>query len=66
MSGDNMLFPKTAEQFVKEYEFKDRHETYTNGAMLIPSFRVQQMIDHYINDKSSKSTPKPKKLTNAD
>lgn len=45
--SNTMFFPETWEEFLKDYEFKDSKEIYTNGAMLIPSFRVEQMMEHY-------------------
>ena len=45
--ADIMNFPKTAEEFIAAYEFKDKEQIYTNGSMLIPSFRVKQLIEHY-------------------
>ena len=45
--GDTMFFPETWKEFLKDYEFKDSKEIYTNGSMLIPSFRVEQMMEHY-------------------
>lgn len=45
--GDIMSFPKTAEEFINDYKFKDRFEVYTNGSDLIPVFRVKQMLEHY-------------------
>ena len=44
-----MTFPNTFEKFIKQYEFKDKEEVYTNGAELIPSFRVMQAWEHYTN-----------------
>jgi hypothetical protein len=43
-----MHFPKTWEKFLKEYEFKDEKQVYTNGSMLVQSFRVEQMMEHYL------------------
>ena len=43
-----MQFPKKWEQFLRDYEFKDSEGFYTNGSMLIPSFRVKQMMKHYL------------------
>ena len=40
-----MVFPQDILQFIKDYEFKDKKKGYTNGAMLIPSFRVEQLVD---------------------
>lgn len=45
--ADMMNFPPTFEEFIKQYEFKDEKEIYTNGAELIPSFRVMQAWEHY-------------------
>ena len=41
-----MEFPETFESFAKEYGFKDKKEVYTNGADLIPIFRVKQWLEH--------------------
>lgn len=40
-----MEFPETFESFAKEYGFKDNKEVYTNGADLIPIFRVKQWLE---------------------
>lgn len=48
--ADIMTFPETFEEFIKQYEFEDKEEVYTNGAELIPSFRVMQAWDHYTSD----------------
>ena len=40
-----MEFPETFESFSKEYGFKDKKEVYTNGADLIPIFRVKQWLE---------------------
>lgn len=45
--ADAMNFPPTFEEFIHEYEFKDKEEIYTNGSELIPSFRVMQAWEHY-------------------
>ena len=45
--GNTMMFPATWEEYLKDYEFKDSEEVYTNGSMLIQSFRVRQMMEHY-------------------
>jgi len=46
--ADMMTFPNTFEEFIKQYEFKDEDEVYTNGIELIPSFRVMQAWEHYV------------------
>lgn len=45
--GDMMQFPERWEDFLRDYEFEDSKRVYTNGSMLIPSFRVEQMMEHY-------------------
>ena len=47
--GDVMEFPETWEEFEKDYGFTDTKEIYTNGARLIPSFRVEQWLEHIKN-----------------
>lgn len=47
MSGDVMEFPRTPEEFCEQYSFFDKDEVYTNGSLLIPVFRVEQMVEHY-------------------
>lgn len=46
MSGDRMTFPNTWDEFEKIYGFTDKEEIYTNGSRLIPSFRVEQWLEH--------------------
>lgn len=45
--ADVMEFPKTMQEFVESYSFIDIDEVYTNGCMLVPTFRVEQAIEHY-------------------
>lgn len=45
--SDCMEFPKDWEKFIEDYSFEDKEEVYTNGSMLIPVFRVEQIIEHY-------------------
>ena len=49
--ADHMTFPKTAEDFIKQYSFKDEKQEYTNGAELMPVFRVKQMMEHYFPEE---------------
>ena len=44
--SDMMTFPKTWEEYEKSYGFTDTKEIYTNGIRLIPSFRVEQWLEH--------------------
>ena len=45
--SDMMTFPKRWEDFLHDYEFEDARRIYINGSRLIPSFRVEQMMEHY-------------------
>ena len=49
-----MNYPENPLDFIKDYSFKDEEEIYTNGAILVPLFRVEQMIDHYIKTEKNK------------
>lgn len=47
MMTDQMKFPDTWEEFEEHYGFYDIKNVYTFGNLrLIPSFRVQQWLDH--------------------
>jgi hypothetical protein len=43
-----MNYPKEPMEFIKGYSFVDSDEVYTNGAELVPLFRVEQMLEHYL------------------
>ena len=43
---NSMDFPKTWEEFAEQYGFCDEEQIYTNGAILIPVFRVNQWLEH--------------------
>lgn len=53
-----MEYPKTPNEFIERYSFKDSEEIYTNGSKLIPVFRVEQMLEHYYKPLKEKATPK--------
>lgn len=46
--GEMMNFPGDWKDFIREYSFTDKKEIYTNGSELISVFRVEQMLDHYL------------------
>lgn len=46
--ADCMYFPNDWAKFLEDYSFRDHKEFYTNGAMLVPTFRVEQMMHHYL------------------
>lgn len=50
--ADCMTFPETVDEFIEQYGIRDTEEVYTNGSMLIPVFRVGQMIDHYFPERT--------------
>lgn len=44
---DMMQFPKTVEEFMEQYKIVDAEQIYTNGAELVPIFRMKQwFISH--------------------
>ena len=43
---DVMMFPDTAEEFIEQYKIVDTDQVYTNGAELIPIFRMKQWLEH--------------------
>ena len=43
---DLMTFPDTFDEFIEKYKFVDKEQIYTNGAELIPVFRVKQWAEH--------------------
>lgn len=42
----SMMFPKTVDEFMEQYKIVDSDEIYTNGAELIPIFRMKQWFEH--------------------
>ena len=54
MCCETMDFNEDYKEFLSSYSFKDEEEVYTNGADLIPVFRVEQMIEHYFKNKKGK------------
>ena len=53
MGAEQMNFPKYIHEFLESYSFIDKQEVYTNGAKLIPLFRVEQALKHYSQPKVS-------------
>ena len=53
--ADKMEFPKTMKEFIDNYSFKDSDEVYTNGSMLIQTYRVEQAIEHYEQEVRAKA-----------
>ena len=46
MEDFNTTLKLSLMEYIKQYEFKDKENVYTNGAMLIPSFRIKEWIDY--------------------
>lgn len=44
--ADMMTFSNTVEEFMEQYKITDTEEIYTNGAELVPIFRMNQWFDH--------------------
>lgn len=51
--SDCMYFPEDWKIFLHDYSFQDSKHIYTNGSELIPTFRVEQLIEHLLAKKSS-------------
>lgn len=55
VASNQMTFPDTWEEFEKQYGFYDSKQVYMYGnTRLIPSFRVQQWLDHLDDVKCKK------------
>lgn len=46
--AEQIDYPPTFAEFVCRYSFVDDQEVYTNGATLVPTFRVTDAFEHYI------------------
>lgn len=44
--SDLMTFPDTVEEFMERYKVIDTKQVYTNGAELVPIFRMKQWFEH--------------------
>ena len=44
--ADLMTFPNTVEEFMEQYKIVDTEQVYTNGAELVPIFRMEQWFEH--------------------
>lgn len=44
--SDLMTFPDTVEEFMEQYKIIDTEQVYTNGAELVPIFRMEQWFEH--------------------
>ena len=46
--SDLMTFPDTVEEFMERYKVIDTMQVYTNGAELVPIFRMKQWFEHLL------------------
>ena len=44
--SEAMTFPETVEEFMEQYKIVDNEQVYTNGAELVPIFRMRQWFEH--------------------
>ena len=44
--ADLMTFPDTVDEFMESYKITDTEHIYTNGAELVPIFRMKQWFEH--------------------
>ena len=44
--ADLMTFPNTVDEFMEKYKITDTEQVYTNGAELVPIFRMKQWFEH--------------------
>lgn len=44
--ADMMTFPDNVEEFMEQYKIIDTEQVYTNGAELVPIFRMKQWFEH--------------------
>lgn len=52
--ADMMQFPNTVEEFMEKYKIVDTEQIYTNGAELVPIFRMEQWFGHIEGISSAK------------
>lgn len=52
--AETMSFPKTLDEFMQQYKIVDTEKVYTNGAELIPIFRIEQWEDAHEPKKGKK------------
>lgn len=44
--SDMMQFPDSVDEFMEKYKIVDTEQVYTNGAELVPIFRMNQWFEH--------------------
>ena len=56
--ADCPMFSNDWRDFLKDYSFVDSEEVYTNGSLLIPVFRVEQLIEHLMESQLHEQEPR--------
>ena len=51
--SEEMKFPDTLDEFIKQYSFIDEEQIYTNGSELIQTFRIKQWEEHKKQENQS-------------
>ena len=51
--SEEMKFPDTLDEFIKQYSFIDKEQIYTNGSELIHVFRIKQWEEHKKQENQS-------------
>lgn len=52
--SDRMEFPDTVEEYMEKYKIVDTEQIYTNGADMVPIFRMKQWFEHESERKTGK------------
>lgn len=47
--SETMVFPETVDEFMEYYKITDTEGVYTNGADLVPIYRMKQWFNHVAN-----------------
>lgn len=55
--ADMMTFPDTVEEFMEQYKITDTDHVYTNGADMVPIFRMKQWFEHQARTQMSSAQP---------
>ena len=60
--SDMMTFPNTVEEFMENYKIVDSEQIYTNGAEMVPIFRMKQWFEHLPSAQPGWIPKKPVKI----
>lgn len=51
--NEEMKFPNTLDEFIRQYSFIDEKQIYTNGSELIHTFRIKQWEEHKQQERNN-------------